>query len=122
MVLATKLGALAVIQAFLVSFEPSLIDTARYSVHLHAESRNSPGMDHVGSCYQKTHRLANWHDDFIIDSQKARITSVIFLAGSSTVGILENERIKADRRFGLIFITPVPLIAGRLNRQCRILW
>ncbi|MDT4835246.1 hypothetical protein FQZ97_689050 [compost metagenome] len=120
MILAAELGALAVIQAFLVSFEPGLIDTTRYGIHFHAESRNSPGMDHVGSCYQKTHCLTNRHDDFIIDSQKTRITSAVFLAGSCTVRILENERIKADRRFGLIFVTPVPLIAGSLDRQRRI--
>src|SRR5689334_1014744 len=46
---AAQFGALAVIEAFLLGFEPSLVELTRDRVNLHAESRNGPGMDDVRS-------------------------------------------------------------------------
>src|SRR5690606_13725658 len=67
MILAAKLGALAVIQAFLVRLEPCLVDTARNCIHLHAESRNGPGIDYIGGGDEEANRFPDWNHDFIVD-------------------------------------------------------
>src|ERR1700722_13261904 len=72
MVLAAQFRALTVINALLVSFEPSLIETAWDRVDLDAEGRHREGMDNVSTGRLNPYDLVHRHDDGVVDAKQPR--------------------------------------------------
>src|SRR5690606_28277085 len=120
MILTAKLRALTVIKAFLVSLEPGFVDTSRNGIHLHAESRDRPRMDHIGSGNKEANRFTDRNHDFVIDGEKTRITRTVFLTGSGPITVLQKKGIRAYLIVDLIRIAPRPLVPRRLDGQRRI--
>ena len=67
MVLAAKLGALAVIDAFALGLEPGLVHSARNGVDADAERGNGERMNDVRGCDLDVNDFADRHNRFIID-------------------------------------------------------
>ncbi len=73
---AAQFRALAEINAGAIGLEPGAVDAAGHGVHLHAHLRQRPGMDDVGAGGFDFNHLADRHDHFIVDTQKARLASL----------------------------------------------
>ncbi|MNT19135.1 hypothetical protein D3C72_1543770 [compost metagenome] len=79
-------------------------------------------MNDVGSRNKQTNGLADRNDDFVVDSEKARIFDLVFLAEARTIFFLHQQAVEGERAFtDFIFIGPVPLVARCLDRQVRVL-
>ena len=112
-VLAAELGALAEIDALLIGGEPGIGEAAGDRVHLHAESRDGPGMDHVGAGHQELDHRAHGDHDRIVRGQE-----IIFVRIAVRFEILarQQQAVEGDLVVG-IFVAPVPLVARHLDGQ-----
>ena len=109
-VLAAKLGALAVEHSLLRRLEPGVVDAAGNGVDLDAERWHREGMDHVGAGHQHVDDLVHRHDQLAIGGEQARLTGLQILVG-------DNERVVFEIAVIRITVAPVPLLAGRLHGE-----
>ena len=74
-VFTAKLGALAVIGAFLRGAEPGLVQASRHGVDADAERRHGEGMNDVRRSHLDEHGLVDRHHSWVIDRELAQISS-----------------------------------------------
>src|SRR5439155_25332013 len=109
-VYASDLVHLAVVGDLLLDPEPGLIEPANDRIFLDPERGNEPAVNHIAARDLDPDIRIHWHDERVIDLEEPLLSGLQILA-------LDQVAVEAETALVRVFIGPVPLMGGDLDRH-----